>query len=266
MKKIVNKALLLSAGLFLVCIAHAKGGKTVKEYQQLIKQHVYADYKQMFRKPSGNALIYPYITPGSKSYDNVLWDWDSWLSDVALRQILEDIGTENDLQEAFEYEQGCVLNYLAYTSPEDGYMPMVIDGKTNPDIIKPKDKTDHLRRITCKGWVSVSTSPEKIKKTKAYKTIRKSLLDQLERGGNDLPHFKDLVEDYMKMYVIKEMANDDILERGTYVEWRNSDTQYGSKKNDSVDQILKTNQQMIKLLDKLGISPDAGMDDMDEDM
>ncbi len=139
MKKIVKKALLLSAGIFIVCIAHAKGGKAVKEYQQLIKQHVYADYKQMFRKPSGNALIYPYITPGSKSYDNVLWDWDSWLSDVALRQILEDIGTENDLQEAFEYEQGCVLNYLAYTSPEDGYMPMVIDGKTNPDIIKPKD-------------------------------------------------------------------------------------------------------------------------------
>ena len=46
----------------------------------------------------------------------------------------------------------------------------------------------------------------------------------------------------------------------------NSDTQYGSKKNDSVDQILKTNQQMIKLLDKLGIQPDAGMDLDDEDM
>ena len=70
----------------------------------------------------------------------------------------------------------------------------------------------------------------------------------------------------MKMYVIKEMANDDVLERGTYVEWRNSETQYGAKKNDSVDQILKTNQQMIKLLDKLGISPDAGMDDLDEEM
>lgn len=120
--------------------------------------------------------------------------------------------------------------------------------------------------ISCEGWVSVSTSPEKIKKTKAYRSIRKSLLDQLERGGNDLPHFTDLVEDYMKMYIIKEMANDDIMERGTYVEWRNSDTQYGSKKNDSVDQILKTNQQMIKLLDKLGIQPDAGMDLDDEEM
>ena len=105
---------------------------------------------------------------------------------------------------------------------------------------------------------------EKIRKTTAYKAIRKSLLDQLERGGNDLPHFKDLVEDYMKMYVIKELANDDILERGTYVEWRNSETQYGSKKNDSVDQILKTNQQMIKLLDMLGIKPEDGAPDDEE--
>ena len=107
---------------------------------------------------------------------------------------------------------------------------------------------------------------DKIKKSKVYKSIRKSLLDQLERGGNDLPHFTDLVEDYMKMYVIKELANDDIRIRGTFVEWQNSETQYGSKKNDSVDQVLKTNQQMIKLLDMLGIKPDAGLGGEDEEM
>ena len=109
-------------------------------------------------------------------------------------------------------------------------------------------------------------TPDKIKKSKAYKSIRKSLLDQLERGGNDLPHFTDLVEDYMKMYVIKELANDDIRIRGTFVEWQNSEPQYGSKKNDSVDQVLKTNQQMIKLLDMLGIKPDAGLGGEDEEM
>ena len=107
---------------------------------------------------------------------------------------------------------------------------------------------------------------DKIKKTKAYKSIRQSLLDQLERGGNDLPHFKDLVEDYMKMYIIKELASHDVQTRGTFVEWSNSETQYGSKKNDSVDQVLKTNQQMIKLLDMLGIKPDAGLGAEDEEM
>jgi putative isomerase len=58
---------------------------------------------------------------------------------VALRQILNDIGSEADKTEALTYEQGCVLNYLAYTSPDDGYMPMVVDAETNPDRIKPAD-------------------------------------------------------------------------------------------------------------------------------
>ena len=107
---------------------------------------------------------------------------------------------------------------------------------------------------------------EKIRKTKAYKSIKASLLEQLERGGNDVPHFKDLVEDYMKMYVIKEIAAADIAARGTFVEWSNSETQYGSKKNDSVDQVLKTNAQMLKLLDMLGIKPDAGLGDDNEEL
>lgn len=116
--------------------SHSQG---TKEYIQLIKQHVYADYKQMYRQPEGGALLFPYITPGSKQYAAVLWDWDSWLSDVALRQTLADVGTDGDRREALTYEKGCVLNYLAYTSEDDGYMPMVIDAESNPNLIKPED-------------------------------------------------------------------------------------------------------------------------------
>ena len=105
---------------------------------------------------------------------------------------------------------------------------------------------------------------EGIKRTKAYRKIKASLVDQLERSGNDTSFFLDLVDDYMKMYIIKELANADILENGVSVEWRNSETQYGRKKNDSVDQILKTNQQMIKLLDMLGIKPEDGTTDDEE--
>ena len=105
---------------------------------------------------------------------------------------------------------------------------------------------------------------ESIKRTKAYKKIKASLVDQLERSGNETPFFLDLVDDYMKMYVIKELANADVQTRGTFVAWSNSETQYGSKKNDSVDQILKTNQQMIKLLDMLGIHPEDGDPDDEE--
>lgn len=110
-----------------------------KVYRELIKQHVYADYKKMYKQPEGGALLYPYLTPGSNSYAAVLWDWDSWLSDVALRQILADKGTEQDRREALQYEQGCILNYLAYTSESDGYMPMVVDAQSDPNKIKPRD-------------------------------------------------------------------------------------------------------------------------------
>ena len=109
------------------------------EHITLIKEHICKDYKGMYRQPSGGALVFPYLTPGSQQYDKVLWDWDSWLSNIALRQILSDIGTKKDRKEARDYERGCVLNYLTYTSPDDGYMPMVIDADSDPERIKPAD-------------------------------------------------------------------------------------------------------------------------------
>lgn len=133
--------LILSLLAALPLLSGCSGGpdRAAREHRELIKQHIYGDYKDMFRQPSGIALKYPYITPGSKQYDAVLWDWDSWLSDIALRQTLADVGTDADRQEALVYEQGCVLNYLAYTSPEDGYMPMVLSADTDPDKIRPAD-------------------------------------------------------------------------------------------------------------------------------
>ena len=133
------RRLVYSIILFMVFAQVDAQTKATREHRELIKEHVYSDYKLMFKQPTGIALKYPYITPGSRQYAAVLWDWDSWLSNVALRQILNDIGSEADKTEALTYEQGCVLNYLAYTSPDDGYMPMVVDAETAPDRIKPSD-------------------------------------------------------------------------------------------------------------------------------
>lgn len=112
--------------------------QTIRDYAEVIRRHCYADYKQMYREGGEGAFVYPFIVPGSKAYSRVLWDWDSWLSDMALQQILKDVGSKADCDEAMKYEQGCVLNYLYYTD-SDGYMPMVVDGKTDPRMIKPAD-------------------------------------------------------------------------------------------------------------------------------
>lgn len=97
----------------------------VKKYTALCRQHIYRDMKGMYRE-KGKALVYPFLAPGSSQYLDMLWDWDSWLSDVALRQILLEHGTDKDRQEALQYEQGCVLNALHYGGM-DGWIPIWIE-------------------------------------------------------------------------------------------------------------------------------------------
>ena len=75
----------------------------------------------MFREPNG-ALEYPFIVPGSKQYPDQLWDWDSWWTNVAIRQVLLEKGDPVEKAKAFEYEKGCVLNFLNF-SGVDGWIP-----------------------------------------------------------------------------------------------------------------------------------------------
>lgn len=92
-----------------------------------------------------------------------------------------------------------------------------------------------------------------LKSSKQYKSIKKSLIEQLEFKGESTPYFKGLVGDYMSMWVAKELLNQDIEERGVIVTYDNGGGQSGQKKNDSITDFVKTNAQMLKLLSELGI-------------
>lgn len=131
------KRILLFAPLlvFIMACAFAQPADSISHYNSIIKSNIYKDYKKMYRN-GGGSLVYPFLTPGSNQYDNVLWDWDSWLSNVALRQILTDIGSVKDKTEALKYEQGCVLNFLHY-GDWDGYLPIVIWEDSKPRDIMP---------------------------------------------------------------------------------------------------------------------------------
>jgi putative isomerase len=102
-------------------------------YSSLLRGALLADYRGMFREAGGN-LPYPFITPGSRQYADVLWDWDSWLTNVALRQVLLEAGNAQAEEEARAYEQGCVLNFLHFGGM-DGWIPVMID-RHNP-IARP---------------------------------------------------------------------------------------------------------------------------------
>ena len=83
-------------------------------------------------------MKHPFLTPGSVAYDDVLWDWDSWLSDVALRQVLWETSDESERRRALPYERGCILNYLNWSREAgiDGWVPIVVH-RSGPE--KPED-------------------------------------------------------------------------------------------------------------------------------
>lgn len=132
--------------LFLTCFVltmtaqmPARTSVNVEKYKKICRDHIYKEMKGMYRE-AGGSLKFPFLAPGSSQYLDMLWDWDSWLSDVALRQILLEQGTDKDRQEALKYEQGCVLNSLNYGGM-DGWIPIWIERKapSRSEMLKGKN-------------------------------------------------------------------------------------------------------------------------------
>ena len=96
---------------------------------------------------------------------------------------------------------------------------------------------------------------ENMKKNGKPKRIREKLLSELELSGNKKAYYEDLVDDYITLWTTKELLRIDIEERGVKVFYDNGGGQCGYKKNESVEQIVKVNAQMLKLLHDLNITP-----------
>lgn len=98
---------------------------------------------------------------------------------------------------------------------------------------------------------------------KLRKCIRDSLLDQLMRTGASDGCFADLIDDYMGMWDAKNALLADIRERGVTIE-NVTNAGVNLKKNDSVDQLVKINAQMLKLLDSLDIKAGQDVGDLED--
>jgi putative isomerase len=97
--------------------------KTAEAYFDIIRDHLASDYLGMYRE-AGEEIKYPFLTPGSEQYDDVLWDWDSWWSNIALRQILRNVDEADEYKKALPYERGCVQNFLNWGGMQ-GWIPIV---------------------------------------------------------------------------------------------------------------------------------------------
>ena len=91
------------------------------------------------------------------------------------------------------------------------------------------------------------------KTTNERELIKKDLLKQLEVKKAIQKFYTSLVDDYLKLWDIKNKLIEDIETRGVSIEWNNGGGQNGFKKNDSIAELNKTNAQMLKILSELGL-------------
>lgn len=97
--------------------------------------------------------------------------------------------------------------------------------------------------------------------------IRAALLKQLKDRGAEQQHYISLVDDYLKMWEVKNFLFDDIKARGVTVVYDNGGGQTGRKKNDSVAEVNKISASMLKILSELGLrGADVKAVEPDEEM
>ena len=64
-------------------------------YENTVYSFIKGNYNKILREPVGQ-LKHKFIVPGAV-YTKELWDWDSWLTDIAITQVAENEGTLNDV-------------------------------------------------------------------------------------------------------------------------------------------------------------------------
>lgn len=105
---------------------------------------------------------------------------------------------------------------------------------------------------------------EELQNGKEYSEIKDDLLLQLKANQTSGRFYTDLIEDYMDLWLTKNLLLADIKTRGVTVRYNNGGGQSGYKKNDSVEQALKVNTQMLRILDSIGIKPSTSGGEEDE--
>ncbi|MDD3393793.1 MAG: RNA polymerase subunit sigma-70 [Anaerotignum sp.] len=105
-----------------------------------------------------------------------------------------------------------------------------------------------------------------MEQTDLREQIKNDLTEQLERNGTVGQFYQDLILDYMKLWDVKNMLIVDIDERGAVVNYVSNTGQANKKKNDSVMELIKVNDRMVKLLDAIGITPAKTDGDANDEM
>lgn len=129
--------------------------------------------------------------------------------------------------------------------------------------IKSKDK-QVKRRKKPKKPESEKSVKQKLR-IEVVENMRKDMLNQLESQGKISRYNKDLVEDYLYYYKLKEKMKRHIDKHGLNVTVLNGNGIPIRKVNDNVKEIRETSKMMLKILSDLGVQNNLDSDDPDDD-
>lgn len=118
--------------------------KETEKYISLFEKYAKENYKKCLRE-AGGKFSSPYFVPGAY-YSRELWDWDSWLTGIALA----DIAAGTDIS---AYQRGCVLDFLRAADGE-GRLPIniVADGESIFDLKPGVQVNIHKPCLAMQAW------------------------------------------------------------------------------------------------------------------
>lgn len=100
--------------------------------------------------------------------------------------------------------------------------------------------------------------------------VKRSLLNQLEKRGTVDDYLKDVVNDYMSLWDVKDALFLDIKKRGVTYQDTNSAGLLMYKNNPSTKEVIAVNKQMMSILKDLSLTvpqeKDVGADELGNDL
>lgn len=94
-------------------------------------------------------------------------------------------------------------------------------------------------------------------KKREFRELQKDLLDDLTARGLIIRPYLDKVEEYMGLWCLRRMLEEDIADRGVYVEYQNGANQRGTTDNKSVEKLVRVSSQMLSIWAALGFKEQA---------
>lgn len=100
----------------------------------------------------------------------------------------------------------------------------------------------------------------------AIEKIRKSLTEQLEAKGANIPLFQDQIESYIFFVEREREMQRDIKERGLSFTATSASGKEYVKENPSVKNAIMYNKQQLDILTKLGLTTASITSDFDDEL